>query len=77
MELLIRILLMFFFIQFLVVVAIMTVALLLAMPEVPMWGSEPGTAWLRRSIALAFHLPIRGFRSLVRRVQSMHLHSAD
>jgi hypothetical protein len=38
MELVIRIALMFFFIQFLVVVTVMTVALLLAMPEVPIWG---------------------------------------
>jgi hypothetical protein len=77
MELVIRILLMYFFIQFLVVVNIMAVALLRAMPEVPIWGREPGTARLWRFVALAFHLPSRGFRSVVRRVQAMHLHSAD
>jgi hypothetical protein len=77
MELVIRIALMFVFIQFLVIVTFMTMALLLAMPEVPIWGREPGTAWLRRFVALAFHLPGRGFRSVVRRVQSIHLHIAD
>ena len=77
MELVIRIALMFFFIQFLVVMTIITVALLLAMPEVPMWGRELGPAWLKRSVAMARHLPSRGFRSVVRRVQSAHLHSVD
>ena len=49
MELVIRIALMFFFIQFLVVVTVMAVALLLAMPEVPIVGSELDIAWLGRS----------------------------
>jgi hypothetical protein len=40
MEVIIRIALMFFFIQFLVVMTIMIVALLLARPEVPVWGRE-------------------------------------
>ena len=77
MVLVIRIALMFFFIQFLVVVTVMTVALLLAMPEVPIWGSELGPAWLKRFVVRALHFPGRGFRSVVRRVQSTHLHSVD
>ena len=77
MELVIRIALMFFFIQFLVVVTVMAVALLLAMPEVPIVGSELDIAWLKRSVVLALHLPSRGFRSVARRVQSTHVHSAD
>ena len=75
MELAIRIALMFFFIQFLVVVTIMTVALLLARPEVPVLGRESCLAVLKRWVAPALHLPSRGFRSIVRRVQSMHLRS--
>jgi hypothetical protein len=72
MEVIIRIALMFFFIQFLVVMTIMTVALLLARPEVPMLGREPGHNALRRSFALVIHLPSRVLRSVVRLVQSMH-----
>jgi len=77
MELVIRIALMFFFIQFLVLMTIMTVTLLMARPGVPVWRHEPSRAVLMRSVAFAIHLPGRGFRSVVRRVQSMHLHSAD
>ena len=77
MELVIRIALMFFFIQFLVVVTVMTVVLLLAMPEVPVWGSELGPAWLKRSVAMARHLSSRGFRSFTRWMQSTHLHRVD
>jgi hypothetical protein len=77
MELVIRIALMFIFIQFLVIVTIMTVTLLMARPGVPDWSREPGRTVFRRSVAFAIHLPGRGFRSVVRRVQSMHLHSAD
>ena len=77
MELVIRIALMFFFIQFLVVVTVMAVALLLAMPEVPIVGSELDIAWLKRTVAMALHLPSRGFRAVARRVQSTHLHSVD
>jgi hypothetical protein len=75
MELVIRIALMFFFIQFLVVVTIMTAVLLLARPVVPVLGCEPGRAVFMRWVAFAIHLPSRGFRSVVRRVQSMHLRS--
>jgi len=77
MELVIRIALMFCFIQFLVIVTIMTVTLLMARPGVPVWSREPGRAAFVRAVAFAIHLPGRGFRSVVRRVQSTHLHSAD
>jgi len=72
MEVIIRIGLMFFFIQFLVVMTMMIVALLLARPEVPLWGREPGHDALRRSFAYVIHLPIRVLRSAVRLVHFMH-----
>lgn len=72
MEVIIRIALMFFFIQFLVVTTIMTVALLLARLEVPALGREPGHETLRRSFAFVIHLPSRALRSVVRRLHSMH-----
>jgi hypothetical protein len=73
----IRIALMFFFIQFLVVLTIVIAALLLARPEAPVWGREPGHDALRRSFAFAIHLPSRLLRSLLRRSPSMDsLHSA-
>ncbi|MGA3328580.1 MAG: hypothetical protein ABSF45_29375 [Terriglobia bacterium] len=72
MEVIIRIALMFFFIQFLVVMTIMIVALLLARPEIPLWGREPGHDALRRGFAFVIHLPIRVFRSAERLVHSMH-----
>ena len=71
MEVIIRIALMFFFIQFLVVMTIMIVALLLARSEVPALGREPGHEALSRSFAFVIHLPSRVFRSLVRMVHSM------
>jgi uncharacterized membrane protein (UPF0182 family) len=72
MEVIIRIALMFFFIQFLVVMTIMTVALLLARPEIPVWGHEPGHDALRRGFALVIHLPNRVLHSVMRLVHSMH-----
>jgi hypothetical protein len=72
MEVIIRIALMFFFIQFLVVVTIMIVALLLAQIEAPVLGRGLGQDALRRSFAMAAHLPGRAFRSVVRLVHSMH-----
>jgi hypothetical protein len=77
MELVIRIALMFFFIQFVVIVTLMSMTLLMVRPGIPIWGREPGRAVLVRSVAFAIHLPGRGFRSVVRRVKSVHLHSAD
>jgi competence protein ComGC len=42
MEVVIRVALMFFLIQFLVVLTIMIVALLLARPEAPLWSRAAG-----------------------------------
>jgi hypothetical protein len=75
MEVIVRVALMFFFIQFLVVVTIMVVALLLARPEVPVLGRESGHDALRRTYALVLHLPIRVIRSVSRVVHSMHMRS--
>jgi len=66
MEVIIRIVLMFFFLQFLVVSTLMIVALLLARPEEPPLGREPGHQVLRRSFAFVTHLPSRILRSVVR-----------
>lgn len=66
MEVIIRIALMFFFIQFLVVITIMTVALLLARPEVPVLGRESGLGAISRSFAFVIHLPNQVFRSVGR-----------
>ena len=75
MELVIRIALMFFFIQFLVVVTTMTLMLLLARQDIPGWEDEPGFEVFTRWVESVIHLPSRGYRSIVRRVQSAHLHS--
>jgi hypothetical protein len=75
MEVIIRVALMFFFIQFLVVLTIMVVALLLARPEVPVLGREPGHDALRRSCVLLIRLPSRIVHSVVRSVHSMRLRS--
>ena len=74
MELVIRIALMFFFIQFLVIVAIMAVTLLVTRPGIPVWGREPGNAGIMQAVAVAIHSPVRRLRSALRRVQSMHFH---
>jgi type II secretory pathway pseudopilin PulG len=72
MEVIIRIALMFFFIQFLVVMTIMAVALLLARPEVPALGRETGRQALSRSYAFVIHLPSRLYRSVARQVHFAH-----
>jgi hypothetical protein len=72
MDVVIRIALMFFFIQFLVVISIMVVALLLARPEIPVLGGETGPQALRRSFASAVNLPGRAARSVGRVVHSVH-----
>jgi hypothetical protein len=69
MEVIIGIALTFFFIQFLVVMTFMIVALLLARPEDPVWGREAGHNTLRRSFALVIHLPSRVLHSVVRLAQ--------
>ena len=57
MEAVIQIALMFFFVQFLVVSTLMTVALLLARPEVPVLGRKQGSGTVRRSFIYVTHLP--------------------
>jgi hypothetical protein len=66
MILIIRIALMFFLIQFLVVLTIMVVALLVARSEAPLLGSETGREALLRSLAFLISLPGRAFRVVVR-----------
>jgi hypothetical protein len=51
--------LMFFLIQFLVVLTIMVVALLLARPDLPLLGRETGPEALLRSFAFVLGLPRR------------------
>ncbi len=71
MELVIRIALMFFFIQFLVVVTMMSVALLRARPEAPVCATSLNSGGLKRSAAHALHLPSLGLSSIARRMRSM------
>ena len=73
MEVIVRIVLMYIFIQFLVVMTILSVALLLARPELPVSGGELGYVALSRSFAFVIHLPSRVRRSVVRLAHSMHL----
>jgi len=75
MEVIIRIAGLFFFIQFVVVMTIMSVALLLARAEVPMLGRGLGCKVLSQGFAFAIHLPIRVLRSVSRLLHSMHLRS--
>ena len=70
MEVIIRIILVFFFIQFLVVMTMMTVALLLARLEVPVLGRESWLGAISRSFAFVIHLPSQILGSVVR---LMHL----
>jgi hypothetical protein len=65
-ELIIRIALMFFLIQFLVVFTIMVAALLLARPEAPLLGRETGREALLRALAFLISLPGRALRVVVR-----------
>jgi hypothetical protein len=65
-ELIIRIALMFFLIQFLVVLTIMVVALLVARPEAPLLGREAGREALLRAMAFLISLPGRAVRVVVR-----------
>jgi hypothetical protein len=61
-----RIALCFFLIQFLVTLTVMVVAMLLARPEVPLLGDESRHKAFIRSLAFVFGLPRRGLRSTVR-----------
>ena len=71
MEVVIQIALMFFFIQFLVVMTIMSVALLLERPDAPILGRTLGHAALSRSFAFVSNLPSRVQGSVVRLAHSM------
>jgi hypothetical protein len=75
MEVVIQIALMFFFIQFLVVTIIMAVALLLARPEVPVFGRKSDHDTLKRGCGFVIHLPSRVIRSVGRLRHSMHFRS--
>jgi hypothetical protein len=68
MEFIIRMTLMFFFVQFLVVSTIMVVALLLARTEGVV--SQPGPNVLSRSFVSVANWPSRIVRSVVRLVRS-------
>ena len=57
MEFIIRVALLFFFIQFVVVMSIMTLALLLVQPEVPALGRKLWHSALARRHKLVTHLP--------------------
>ncbi len=72
MENVVRIVLLFMFIQFVVVMTIMSVALLLVRPEFSMYADDPGYDALRRSFAFLIHLPSRARRSVARLAQSIH-----
>ena len=72
MDVIFRVILMFIFIQFLVVMSIMTVALLLARPEIPFWGHEPGHDGLARCCSFVIHLPGRVLQSLARMIYPAH-----
>ena len=63
--------LMFFVIQFLVVLTIMVVALLLARPEVPLLGRESGPEALLRSFAFMVGLPRRTYVWVARLARSI------
>jgi hypothetical protein len=62
----IRVALMLFLIQFLVVLTIMVVALLVARPEVPLWGCKSGREALIRSLVFVSRLPRRTNRTAAR-----------
>jgi hypothetical protein len=72
-ELAIRVALMFFFIQFVVVMAMMSVAMLRARSEVPAGRMPSGSRTLHRPVALAANLPGGGLRSILRKAKSIRL----
>jgi hypothetical protein len=73
MGVIIRVILMFLFIQFVVLITVMAVSLLLVRHEVPVLGRETGQEARGQSFAFVMHLPRRVLRSVVHRAQSMHL----
>lgn len=72
MEVVIRIALMFFFVQFLVITTVMVIALLSARPEVPTLGRVACQDALKRILRYTLHIPSRIFRSLLRLMHHMH-----
>lgn len=66
MDGIIQAVLMFFFFQFLVVLGVMVAAILVARPEVPVWGREPGRQAMKRGFAFVVGLPGRALRILLR-----------
>ncbi len=72
-ELAIRIVLMFFFIQFLVVMTMMSIVLLRTHPEVPICGLGQSHRGLNHSLPSMVALPGRGLRSIVRTAKSIRL----
>jgi hypothetical protein len=59
-DVIVRIALVFFLIQFLVILTVMLVALLRAQPEVPLLDRESTQQALRQSLAVIVGLPGRG-----------------
>ena len=72
MEVVIRVALMLFFIQFVVMIGVMVVAILVAQPEVPLVGREPAPGALWRGSAYAIRLPGRAARSAARVLRAAH-----
>jgi hypothetical protein len=65
-ELIARVALVFFLIQFLVVLTTVTAALLVTRPEAPLLGHERGRESLLRALAFLIGLPGRAVRVVVR-----------
>jgi hypothetical protein len=72
MNFIIQITLAFFLIQFLLVLTIMVVALLIAQPEVPLFGLGSGRGALSRSFIFVVALPGRMLRMSARLVRLVH-----
>lgn len=72
MEEIVRIVLLFMFIQFVVVMTVMSVAILLLRPEFSVFGEDPGYDALKRGVAFVVHLPSRARRSVTRLAHSIH-----
>ena len=72
MAVVIRIFLVFLFIQLLVLTVIMSVGLILARADVPVWRHEGGRQPGKRTLATVIHLPGRFLRSVLRRVIPTH-----
>jgi hypothetical protein len=66
MDVIVHIALVFFLIQFLVILTVMVVALLRAQPEVPLLDWETTQQALKQSLAAIVGLPPRGFWLAVR-----------